>query len=286
MNKIVSTLETLADLNYRPFEEVLTYHFLEGVLRRVASSRYSSELVLRGGLLTRLWVPVGHRIAADVDFLGLFPFAIAATEQRFREILSADNIDDGIIFNLDALEVKGIWLNTDFPGVRLRVPVSIEQYQQQIQIDVGFDDPLVPPAEWIDYPMSVAPTPVKLQAVRPETMAAWKLHGLIEQGAKCWRPKDLYDLMLLATVVSLQESLLPEAIQVAFSSRNANFQEIRQILTNSHWWNTGKNRRKWRWYCRQVSTQIMPDNLLSVVTLVIDYWAFVIKDLCDTEGEG
>ena len=278
MLKIVSNLETIANQNHRPFNEVLTYHLLEGVLRRVASSPDRSELVLRGGMLTRLWVPVGHRIAADIDFLALYPFAITTTEQRFRAVLSRDNINDGIIFDLDQLEAKGIWLNTDFPGVRLSVSASFEEYQQPIQIDIGFDDPIVPPAEWIDYPMLVGTPPVKLQAVRPETMAAWKLHGLIEQGAKRWRPKDLYDLMLLATVVPLQESLLPEAIQVAFSSRNDDLQEIRQIMTNYHWWNTGKNRRKWEWYRRKTPNQIMPDHFLNVAIAVVDYWGTIISN--------
>lgn len=280
MTTLKSTLQAIAQKRHRPWDEVLTDYLLEGVLRRVAASPYVSDFVLRGGMLTRLWVSIGQRIAVDVDFLGLYPFSISATEQRFREILTADGFADGITFDLAALEAKGIWLDTLFPGVRICLPAAVEHHQQQVQIDVGFGDPIVPPAEWINYPALIPTMPVMLQAVQPETMAAWKLHGLIEQGAKRWRAKDLYDLMLFATIVPLKTALLPNAIQAAFSSRNADLQEVRQILTNSQWWNTGKHRRHWRWYCRKAPAQHTPDDFLSVVTSVMGYWGPIVDSLC------
>jgi hypothetical protein len=283
MTNLESTLQAIAQTSDRPLDEVVTHHLLEGILRRVACSHYAADLVLRGGMLTRLWVPLGQRIAADVDFLGLYPFAIASTEERFRALLSAKGCMDGIVFDLDSLAVQGIWLETAFPGVRICLPASVGQYSRSIQIDIGFGDPLVPPAEWIEYPTLVAAAPVKLQAVRPETMAAWKLHGLIEQGAKRWRAKDLYDLMLLATGVPLERSLLPEAIQVAFGSYNADLQEVREILTDCQWWDTGKNRHNWRWYCRKVANQSMPEDLLTVVAPVIAYWKPVMESLSDSD---
>lgn len=264
----------------RPENEVLNYHLLESILRRVAYSAYTEDLVLRGGMLTRLWVTSGCRIAFDVDFLGLYPFGIESTEERFRELLKGDNFSDEVVFDLESLESQGIWLDDPFPGVRVCVDASVLDYRQRLQIDVGFSDPLVPPAQWIEYPTLVAAKPVKLLAARPELMAGWKVHGLIEQGAKRWRPKDLYDLMLLATIVPLDKALLKEAIAVAFSSRNASLEEVRMILTNRQWWNTGKNRRKWRWYCRKVPTQIMLEDFLDVVTTVIDYWGAIIDEMC------
>ncbi|QSJ19220.1 hypothetical protein JYQ62_11110 [Nostoc sp. UHCC 0702] len=52
------------------------------------------------------------------------------------------------------------------------------------------------------------------------------------------------------------------------------------ILTNPQWWDTGKNRRKWRSYCRKAVTQIMPDDFLSVVKTVIGYWGPIVDGLC------
>lgn len=279
MKVIEQSLQEIFQQRDRPENEVLNYHLLESILRRVAYCAYTEDLVLRGGMLTRLWVSSGHRIAFDVDFLGLYPFSIESTKERFRELLKGDNFSDEVVFDLESLESYGIWLDDPFPGVRVCVDASVLDYRQRLQIDVGFGDPLVPPAQWIEYPTLVAAEPVKLLAARPELMAGWKVHGLIEQGAKRWRPKDLYDLMLLATIVPLDKALLKEAIAVAFSSRNASVEEVRMILTNSQWWNTGKNHRKWRWYCRKVPTQIMPEDFLGVVTTVIDYWGVIIDEI-------
>ena len=97
----------------RSSEEVLTYHLLESVLRRVSDSIYVDELVLRGGMLTRLWVPPERRIAEDVDFLGLYDFDLEKTAEKFKNILKNTNNNtnkntnfaDGVKFDIDSLEV-------------------------------------------------------------------------------------------------------------------------------------------------------------------------------------
>ncbi|WP_242051557.1 nucleotidyl transferase AbiEii/AbiGii toxin family protein [Nostoc sp. FACHB-280] len=272
-------LQDISQTSDRPLAEVLNYHLLESLLRRVANSTHTADLVLRGGMLTRLWVPPGHRIAVDVDFLGLYPFDIEATTQHFRELLATEGFSDGVVFHLESLESHGIWLEDPCPGVRLQLDASVLNYRQKLQIDVGFNDPLIPPAQWIEYPTLVKAEPIKILAAKPELMAAWKLHGLIEQGAKRWRGKDLYDLMLLATLVPLDKTLLPEAIKVAFSSHHTDLQEVKIILSQPQWWDTGKNRRNWGYYCRKVPTQIMADDFMTVVTKVTDYWRPIVDEL-------
>ncbi|MEM7552704.1 MAG: nucleotidyl transferase AbiEii/AbiGii toxin family protein [Cyanobacteria bacterium P01_A01_bin.84] len=274
-------LYTIADTTNRPLEEVLTYHLLESVLRRVSDSTYVSEFVLRGGMLTRTWVPLGRRIAVDVDFLSLYAFNIEVTAEKFRHILMTTNSstngeNDGVTFDIDSLEVKGIWLETEFPGVRINIDAVLEDYQQNIQIDIGFADPLFPPAQWIEYPTLLEIETVKLQAVTPETMFAWKLHGLVEQGIKRWRPKDLYDLMLLTTEVKLNESILTKAIYTAFSSRNTSFEEILFLLSTPQWWDRSKNRGKWKWYTRRMNQQIMLEDFLDIVNAIARKWEGMI----------
>ncbi len=207
MKEIKNHLLKIAQNTNRSSEEVLTYYLLESVLRRVSNSIYSDELVLRGGMLTRLWVPAERRIAEDVDFLGLYDFDLEKTGEKFRNILKNTNrnanFTDEVTFDIDSLEVTGIWLETEYPGARVNINAVFEDYQKNIQIDVGFGDPIVPAAEWIDYPM-LTNYKIKLQAATPETMFGWKLHGLVEQGFKRWRPKDLYDLMLFTTLYRIR----------------------------------------------------------------------------------
>ena len=283
MKEIKKHLLKIANNTNRSSEEILTYHLLESVLRRVSNSIYSDELVLRGGMLTRLWIPAERRIAEDVDFLGLYDFDIEKTGEKFRNILKNTNKNtnfvDEVTFDIDSLEVTGIWLETEYPGARVNINAVFENYQKNIQIDVGFGDPIVPAAQWIDYPM-LTTEKVKLQAATPETMFGWKLHGLVEQGFKRWRSKDLYDLMLFTSYIELDEIKVKAAISTAFSSRNTTLEEIYYILSTPEWWDRSKNRGKWKWYIRRKPEQNMPE-FLAIVAIVTQRWESTVKEILD-----
>jgi len=288
MKEIKNHLLKIANNTNRSSEEILTYHLLESVLRRVANSIYVNELVLRGGMLTRLWIAPEKRIAEDVDFLGLYDFGIDSTKEKLINILSnknqKTNFTDEVIFDIESLEVTGIWLETEYPGVRINVNAVLEDYQKNIQIDVGFGDPLVPPAQWIDYPM-LTTEKIKLQAATPETMFGWKLHGLVEQGIKRWRPKDLYDLLLFTSCIELDETLVKKSIFTAFNSRNTTFEEIYYILSTPEWWDRSKNRGKWKWYIRRKAEQNIEieKDFLSIVGVVTQRWSNTVKEILDSE---
>lgn len=288
MKQIKNQLLKIADSTNRSSEEILTYHLLESVLRRVSDSIYVDEFVLRGGMLTRLWVPPERRIAEDVDFLGLYDFDIQKTREIFIDILKNTNKNthkntnfvDEVQFDIDSLEVTGIWLETEFPGARVNINAAFEDYQKNIQIDIGFGDPIVPPPQWIDYPM-LTTEKIKLQTATPETMFGWKLHGLVEQGFKRWRPKDLYDLMLFTKEIKLDKTLVKKSISTAFSSRNTTLEEIYYILSTPEWWDRSKNRGKWKWYIRRKPEQTMPEDFLSIVAIVTQRWAGTVKEIID-----
>src|SRR5262249_1614166 len=176
----------------------LTRHILHGVLRRWSRSVHTEDFVLRGGLMTQLWTGPSRRFTRDIDFLGLYARDPGATLNRLHYMLAVA-VDDGLSFDLDSLRAAGLWQETAFAGHRLTLIVrSGGEQKRTLQIDVGFGDPLVPPAQWIDYPCLIG-SPVRVQAIRPELLTAWKLHGLFERGARRWQAKDLYDLQLLTT---------------------------------------------------------------------------------------
>ncbi|BAY86817.1 hypothetical protein NIES267_63280 [Calothrix parasitica NIES-267] len=286
MKSTKNHLLKIASNTNRSSEEILTYHLLENILRRVANSAYANQFVLRGGMLTRLWIYPEKRIAEDVDFLGLYTFDIESTKEKFINILSSTNINtnlaDEFIFDIDSLEVTGIWLETEYPGVRIKINAVFEDYQKKIQIDIGFGDPTVPPPQWIDYPMLTTEN-IQLQTVTPETMFGWKMHGLVEQEIKRWRPKDLYDLFLFTLYIELDETLVKKSIFTAFNSRNSTFEEIYYILSTPEWWDRSKNRGKWKWYIRRKPEQNIEEDFLSIVAIVRQKWEKTVKEIMDSE---
>ncbi len=201
--------------------EGLRHALMTNVVECIARS--GEPFVLRGGLLTRAWIAPLARPTRDLDFVGDFAFDIDETARRFRAAVAGSPA-------IELSDVHGLWLDSDFPGVRLGLQIGAEP----LGVDIGFRDPLVPAA--IMWPCGV-------RAVRPELQLAWKLHGLAEMGDH-WRPKDLADAWLIATRTVLVDADLPEAITVAFTSRGATIADARALLALPRW-TTKTSRVRW-----------------------------------------
>lgn len=214
------------------------HHLLTAIAERLARTGEGSSFVLRGGLLTRAWVAPAPRPTRDLDYVGDFAFDVADTVRRFAPALAVAHADD-VVFDPARLQAEGIWLHTAFPGVRMTVALGIGLVDQDVSLDIGFRDPLVPAATWVTTPSGAA-----LRAIRPETQVAWKLHALAEMAAS-FRPKDLADLWLITKHVALEPAALGPAIVAAFESRAFTLASARDVLEAPHW-ATKSSRIRWR----------------------------------------
>lgn len=220
-------------------DQALRHHLLEGLLRRLAASPVAGDFVLRGGLLTRLWSP--GRCTTDLDLVGDYPFDVDATSARLRAMARMP-VDDGLQVDASAVRTRGIWLDTDFPGVRAQIPMGFGPNVFVVSADVGFGDPLVPPAHWEEVPTLIGETP-RLRLCHPACQAAWKLHGLAECGAK-FRPKDLADLDRTVAAQALSVDDLAPAVVAAFTSREFTVQQALDIL-DAPFWATRRAAARW-----------------------------------------
>jgi len=212
---------------FTPVALDVRHHVLGGLVERIALAPEGGSFVLRGGMLTRLWVAPRRRATRDLDFVGDFAFDVADTVRRFAPALGIA-LPDEVCIDPGSLTAHGIWLDTAFPGVRLELAAGYGRADQRVAIDIGFNDPLVPAATTIELPNA------RVRAVRPETQLAWKLHALAEMG-ESWRPKDLGDLWLIATHVPLAANDLPPAIEAAFASRGYRPDDAARLLDLPHW---------------------------------------------------
>lgn len=220
----------------------MTLPLLLGWLRRAQGHPGTDRLMLRGSLVTRaLCGP--SRPVADVDYLVQGGFDPDALARLAREV--ADRPDAGTHMTLLRTEV--IWAETKFPGVRAHLEGAETGGEgQAFQVDFAYGDPTVQAA--VDLPISGVGI---VRACAPETLWAWKLHGLVEFGPGRWRAKDLYDLWLLQTHVPLGLEVLPRAVRLAFSSRDTALSELDDLCEREVWGCSFSNGRKWRAFCRR-----------------------------------
>jgi hypothetical protein len=207
--------------------------------------------VLRGGLVTRLHFGPVARPVEDVDFLCDAP--IEAVEVALRAA-----------FGSRLRHESRIWEETAFPGLRyvLEMPFcaptdrssdpqqALQPRATEVQLDVGFGDPRAQPDRRFVYPG----TTTEVVAVPPETLFAWKVHGLVERGVGKWRPKDLFDLDVLAQHGGLDARDVVRCLSLAFSSRGDSLAQLDRFLDPDGAWGCSRgSRRKWERFARSRS---------------------------------
>ncbi|MEZ4358988.1 MAG: nucleotidyl transferase AbiEii/AbiGii toxin family protein [Kofleriaceae bacterium] len=116
----------------------------------------------------------------------------------------------------------------------------------EVQLDLAVGDPMVvPPRE-----LRVAGGALA-RCCAPETLFAWKVHGLCEYGRGTWRAKDLFDADLLWRRGALDEAGARAALELAFSSRGTELAALDDLRHRASWGTSRGGRRKWRALARR-----------------------------------
>jgi hypothetical protein len=259
--------------------EVTRHRLLEGVLLRLARLPDADQFILRGGMLMRLWFRPVDRPAGDLDLVAAFPFSVKQTARRFLPLLADRGVDDGVTFDTERFRVEGIWLKTDFPGVRLFACGEVDGVEDDFSVDVTFGEPLVPEPDVRPYPLPGRGRAARLRMCRPETITGRKLHALAHMGMLHWRPKDLNDLRLLLGRVPMNPADLPGAIAASFTSRGSPAAEARALFRRDSWWGMKRSSARWQDFVRESRGQDVPANLAAVVADVAERLAPTLEQL-------
>ncbi len=211
-------LLNLAQKRGQTFDLLLTRYALERLLYRLSTTKYRERFVLKGAMLMTTWFDQPFRPTRDLDFLGIGdsePDKVLAT---FHEICGVAT-DDGVTFDLDALEIEQIRDEADYGGLRLKTYADVGGARVRVVIDVGFGDVVKPAIVDLDYPVLLdLPTP-KLRAYPPETVIAEKFEAIVKLGQANSRMKDFYDIWLLAREHEFRGDALARAIAATFERR-------------------------------------------------------------------
>lgn len=106
-------------------QQVLQMHLLERVLDRFARSKYSENVVLKGGLLIASMAGVAQRTTMDMDTTVT---GMAVDEEHVRAMLEevcALRADDAAICELNRIE--SIREEDEYPGFRVHVLVHLKK---------------------------------------------------------------------------------------------------------------------------------------------------------------
>ena len=211
-------LLNLARETNQPFDVLLTRFVHERLLYRLSRSPHADRFVLKGAMLLTTWLPETARGTRDLDLLGFGDASEPRILSIFREVLAIAG-DDGVAFDLDALQVGLIREEMEYGGVRLRGTASLSGARIAVVVDIGFGDSVEPGLETIDYPSLLDLPAPRLRAYAPETVIAEKFQAMVALGRANSRMKDFYDVWILTRTFDFAPDRLARAIAATFARR-------------------------------------------------------------------
>src|SRR5260370_2828073 len=128
-------LLTLARERREDFQFLLGRWAVERFLFRLSRSAHKDGFVLKGAMLFIAWAGKLHRPTKDLDLLGRGPRKVDRVVNKIREICSLE-CEDGLQFDLAAIEGWSIAEDAEYEGVRVQVPATLDRARVQRQTHI------------------------------------------------------------------------------------------------------------------------------------------------------
>lgn len=195
-----------------PTQEYLIRHTLESFLDRLTRTPHAGDFVLKGGVLLAAYGARRPTKDADANAVSADVTAGSLT-QVVRDIAEVD-LDDGVVFDVDTITVQEIREQARYPGLRVRVAVSVGPWTGAAAWDVSTGDPIVPPPREVTIDRILG-DPITLLGYAPETAIAEKGVTILERGITSTRWRDYVDIVQLSRGGIDPDELLRSARAVA-----------------------------------------------------------------------
>lgn len=256
------------------FNSVMTYYFLEVILKKLSRSSYADHYIFKGGFLLSNIIGVESRSTVDIDFLfHKQTLSEENVQQQLEEILS--EVKNDIQFSIQSITT--IKESDDYGGYRASILCQLENIKQIIHLDIATGDVVTPQPITYDYKAIFNDENFPIIAYTIETVLAEKLQTIYSRSFLNSRSKDFYDIYILSKLKKddIDLAQLKMACERTFSYRETelNFNNIIQLLetfksdpTQQQQW---QNYSKKYSYTKGISFSEILDEMIRLVSLLI-----------------
>lgn len=246
-------------------QELLTLYALEGLLARIALSRYRDDFVLKGGVLLAAFSL--RRPTKDID--------IEATRitndpekvlDRVHEIVELEAAD-GLTYNPSAIAAHTIREDDTYSGVRVRLLAALDRARIPIGIDINFGDPIWPAPTEIILPrlINLDREPVHLLGYPIPMVIAEKVVTALERGEANTRWRDFADVHSISCTHTINARDLHTALQTVATHRGIPMQPLLPTLAPM----PDIVQAKWEtWRRRQSHADTLPEQFADILRAI------------------
>ncbi len=260
------------------------YYFLkyafERFLYRLSLSPHAENFVLKGSAVFSVWMGPLFRMTRDTDLACRGPCDAEFLKRAFHEICRQECLEDGILFDMNSMEIEEIKKEDKYKGLRVVLRARIDQAQCRLQFDVGFGDFIFPPPEICEYPVLLGGAAPKLRIYPCYTVVAEKFEAMVSLGMTNSRIKDYYDIWLLTEKFDFDSALLRTAIEKTFERHGVALPQSLPVGLTLGYAKDEIHVSQWKSFLKKVMPPLAPNSLTDAVTRIVD----LLQPIIETQG--
>lgn len=229
---------------------VLQIYLLNRFLYRLSLTDYKDNFIIKGGMLISSIIGIDYRATMDLDStLRYMKLEEETLIEAFHTICSVET-DDGIEFGFNSIEP--IRDDDEYGGYRLSFHAVLGKINAPMSMDISTGDVITPEAEIHVFKDSIdTNTEFELMSYTVETVLAEKLETILSRGIDNTRPRDFYDVYMLAgydyDVLILRRAFNATANHRESLSKIVDYEIILNKIVNDNEMN-----RRWDIYTKQM----------------------------------
>jgi hypothetical protein len=209
---------------------LLVVYGVEGFLRRLAVSKYASQMTLKGGML--MAAISARRMTKDAD---LSTRGVGNEEEQVaavvREIIATElDLDDGLQFDADSIRTEVMREDDEYQGVRVKLIANLATARITTTLDFSFGDPHQ--STVIELPELLGTGTIRLASYPPEMSLAEKVATMMSRRELNTRDRDFADVWVFSRVRAFDAAELRSAITSVAEHRDHEIVPLSVALEN------------------------------------------------------
>lgn len=212
--QLKAIIKNLAKEKHISAQLVMQNFMLERLLERISVSKYQQNFILKGGFLIAAMVGLDTRATMDMDatIKGL-PVNEQTVRNMFEEICKVE-LDDDVTFSFRSIgEIRE---GDEYTGYRVALSANYPPMAIPLKLDITTGDKITPKEIEYQFKLLLEERSISVLAYNLETILSEKLETVISRGDQNTRPRDYYDIYILA---KLQHSNIePKALRDALNA--------------------------------------------------------------------
>lgn len=253
-----------------PAQVILQNYMFERLLIRLSTSNYKDKFVLKGGMLVAAIVGLDNRATMDLDTtLKNLPLTPDAIMDALENICSI-SLEDDVTFKIG--NIAPIREDDIYGGYRVMLTAKFDTLLTPLSIDISTGDVITPNAVSFTFSEIFDENELfDLWAYNIETVMAEKVETILRRGVFNTRPRDFYDVYILATTQQYDKKVFFDALKATAVHRGTieqivNTEDILKNIMESF-----ELRTMWEKYCRQFvyAKDISYEKVMEVLMILI-----------------